>query len=78
MDEYGQHLKSHTSAIISLREAIQEIRNNAKEVNKIPSYLHRNSLNQSPKLDSPGQYLPSSPEEQVLAIEKQRAQPHEV
>ena len=45
MDEYGQHLKSHTSAIISLREAVQEIRNNVEEANKILSYLYRNSLN---------------------------------
>ena len=63
MDEYGQHLKSHTSAIISLREAVQEIRNSVEEANEILSYLYRNSLNQSPKPDSPGQYLLSSHEE---------------
>ena len=46
MDEYGQHLKSHTSAIISLREAVQEIKNGVEEANKILSYLYRrNSLN---------------------------------
>ncbi len=45
IDEYGQHLKSHTSATISLRGVVQEIRNSVEEANKILSYLHRNSLN---------------------------------
>ncbi|MFC1860068.1 hypothetical protein ACFLYC_00640 [Chloroflexota bacterium] len=45
MIEYGQHLKSHTSAIISLRGAVQEIRNSVEAANKILNHLHRNSLN---------------------------------
>jgi len=45
MGEYGQHLKSHTSAIISLREAVQEIRKGVEEANKILNYLYRSSAN---------------------------------
>jgi len=43
-DGYGQHLKSHTSAIISLRKAVQEIRKGIEEANKILDYLYRSSV----------------------------------
>ncbi len=39
IDEYGQHLKSHTSAIISLNEASQEMKRGAEAAKKILSYL---------------------------------------
>ena len=42
-DGYGQHLKSHISAIISLREAVQEIRKGIEEADKILDYLYRSS-----------------------------------
>lgn len=43
-EEYGQHLKSHTSAVTSLKEASQEMRRGAEAANKMLSYL-RSSCN---------------------------------
>ena len=45
IDEYGQHLKSHISAITSLRGAVQEIKNGVEKANKLLSYLSRDSGN---------------------------------
>ena len=36
---YAHHLKSHTSAIINLREASQELKKGAEKANKVLSYL---------------------------------------
>ena len=36
---YAQHLKSHTSATINLRQASQELKKGAEELNKVLSYL---------------------------------------
>ena len=38
-NKYAQHLKSHTSATISLREASQEIKRSSELANKVLSYL---------------------------------------
>ena len=38
-EEYGQHLKSHTSAIISIHEAFQEMKRGTEIVNKALIYL---------------------------------------
>ena len=45
IDEYGQHLISHTSALISLRQASQELKSSAEKANKTLSYLIRSSAN---------------------------------
>ena len=39
VDMYGQHLKSHISAIINLKEVSQELKNGAKELNKALNHL---------------------------------------
>jgi len=43
--EYAEHLKSHTSAVISLIEASQELKKGAGVANKVLNYLIRNSNN---------------------------------
>ena len=45
VDEYGQHLKSHTSAIINLGETVQKIREGIKKVDQILDYLYSGSIN---------------------------------
>jgi len=45
IDEYGQHLKSHTSALTSLRQASQELREAAEKANKVVNHLYRSLLN---------------------------------
>ena len=45
VEEYGQHIRSHVSAITSLNDAVKEIKNSIKEADKILSYLYRNSGN---------------------------------
>ena len=45
--EYAQHLKSHTSAIISLSEASQELKKSAEEQNEVLSLSHPKVIRQS-------------------------------
>jgi len=43
VEEYGQHIKSHISAIVNLNDAIKEIKNGIREADKILSYLYKDS-----------------------------------
>jgi len=45
VEDYGQHIRSHISAIISLNDAIKEIKSSIKEADKILSYLYKDSGN---------------------------------
>ena len=47
VDMYGQHLKSHISAIINLNEASQELKKGAEELNKFLSHIIRGSVNKT-------------------------------
>ena len=39
IDDYGQHLQSHTSAIVNLSETAQQLRKDSKKVSKLLKYL---------------------------------------
>jgi len=43
VEEYGQHIRSHISAILSLNDAIKEIKNGIREADKILNYLYKDS-----------------------------------
>jgi transcriptional regulator with XRE-family HTH domain len=43
IDEYAQHLKSHTSVLINLSETAQLLRQDSKEVKKLLKYLVEDS-----------------------------------
>ena len=45
IDDYGEHLTSHTSAIINLTEAAQELRKGAEAANKVLGHLIEVSVN---------------------------------
>ena len=45
INEYARHLKSHTSALTSLRQASQELREAAEKTNKVVDHLYRSLLN---------------------------------
>jgi len=45
INEYARHLKSHTSALTSLRQASQELREAAEKTNKVVDHLYRSLHN---------------------------------
>ena len=45
INEYARHLKSHTSALTSLRQASQELREAAEKTNKVVNHLYRSLHN---------------------------------
>ena len=45
VDMYGQHLKSHIDIIINLNGASQELKNGARDLDKVLSHIIRGSIN---------------------------------